>query len=96
MEIEYRKLIWKGEEIVRESISDYLYEQLLYSETYSGSERVRLENQPKVVCEALGRLVSRLLDKNILDLADLHAIAQTYYGRIHDTAELKKEEPPKD
>jgi len=43
-------------------------------------KKVRLEDQPELVCAALGRLVDILLDKGILNLEDLRKIADTSYS----------------
>lgn len=53
-------------------------------------EKVRLEAQPELVLAALSRLVDRLLDKNILNLDDLHYIADT--GWSMKDLKLKPEE----
>ncbi len=74
MEVEYETVNYKGN-VEKETarVADFLYNELLYNERYNSisKEKVHLEEQPKVVCEALGRLVSVLLDKNILNLEDL-------------------------
>lgn len=92
MEIEYpeKSAYTDKVSVVTLSIEDFLYEKILKEETWSGGTRtVRLEDQPQVVCKALGRLVNRLLEKNILDLEDLHWIAGTQWDRISDIAKLK-------
>jgi len=77
MQVEYTNYSYSKERLV-ESIGAFLYDQLLHEYSYSGDrDKVRLENQPELVCMALGRLVSILLDKNILNLEDLHSIADT-------------------
>lgn len=96
MEVEYTTTAYtgNGERQETESVSDFLYNTLLFEEeTYHRSGgKIRLENQPKVVCDALGRLVERLLDKNVLNLDDLKYISDIGYGKKADTLQLKKKE----
>lgn len=94
MEVEYTTRDYNGKDRQEtESIERFLYGEILYTETYSGDkERIRLEDQPKVVCEALGRLVEKLLDKGIFDLEDLKYIADANYGSKADSLQLKKGE----
>lgn len=95
MEVEYETVRYRGD-VEKETarIADYLYNTLLYKDRYNSisKEKVHLEEQPKVVCEALGRLVSVLLDKNILNLDDLKYIADVSWGREGDSLKLKPEE----
>lgn len=78
MEVEYTSYKYGKEHLETESISSFLYDQILHKEDYHCSrEKVRLEAQPELVLAALSRLVDRLLDKNILNLEDLHYIADT-------------------
>lgn len=78
MEVEYKSYRYGKESVEVESVQAFLHDQILYKEEYSGGrERVRLEAQPELVCAALGRLVNRLLDKGVLNLEDLHFIADT-------------------
>lgn len=93
MEIEYTGISYYDgkEKLVTESIEDFLYDKILNEEAYSGTRKVRLEDQPQVVCKALGRLVNRLLEKKLLDLEDLHWIAGTQWERSLETAKLKAE-----
>lgn len=94
MEVEYDDVTFRGEvQKETQSIARFLYDEILYKENYHGSrEKIRLEDQPQLVVESLGRLVERLLEKNILDLNDLKYIAGSNYGRKSDTLALKKEE----
>jgi hypothetical protein len=88
MEIEYNLVNYKGNvEKETSRIGDYLYNAILYKE-----EKIRLEDQPKVVCEALGRLVERLLDKNVLNLDDFKYIADCGWDRESDSLKLKPAE----
>lgn len=92
MEIELPDWSYDKERIVTQSIAEFLYNRILYQETYNrGNEKIRLEEQPRLVCEALGRLVDKLLDKNVLNLEDLHDIAGTHYDRVRKEAKLKSE-----
>ena len=67
MEIEYTTTAYtgKGDRQEVESISSFLYDSILQQEEnfYSSGGKIRLEDQPQKVCEALGRLVERLLDR---------------------------------
>lgn len=89
MEVQYKSYRYNKERLNTESISDFLYGQLLFQGDHG--DKIRLEDQPQKVCEALGRLVSKLVDKNILNLQDLKDIAQCSYG-VEDTLEFKKDE----
>jgi hypothetical protein len=85
---------FKGE-VRRETqtIASFLYDEILYKENYHcDREKIRLEDQPQLMVEALGRLVERLLDKNILDLNDLKYIAGSNWGRKANSLALKREE----
>ena len=95
MEVQYKKIGWKGEErLETESLQQFVYNTLLYREKYSGSdEKIRLEDQPKVVCEAIGRLIERLLEKNILDLGDLKYIVEADWGLKASSLMLFNEAP---
>lgn len=78
MEVQYTDYKYGKERVETESISSFLYDQILHKEDYHCSrEKVRLEAQPELVCAVLGRLVDILLDKGILGLDDLHKIADT-------------------
>jgi hypothetical protein len=96
VEIEYKTTNYRDDKEVTEtqSVASFLYDELLYQEKYDSlsKEKIRLEDQPKVVCEALGRLVERLLDKNVLNLEDLKHISQCDWGRKADSLALKKGE----
>ena len=94
MEVEYDGTNFRGE--VRkesQSIARFFYDEVLYKENYRADrEKVRLEDQPQLVVEALGRLVERLMEKNILDLNDLKYITGLNWGRKADTLAIKIEE----
>lgn len=95
MEVQYEQVNWKGNtEIETVDIPKLLYDEILNKENYRGDkERIRLEDQPQAVLEAMGRLVSVLMDKNILNLDDLKYIADCRWsGRKSDTLALKPEE----
>jgi hypothetical protein len=94
VEVEYDDVNFKGDvNKETQSIARFLYDDILYKENYHGyREKIRLEDQPQLVVEAMGRLVERLLDKNILDLNDLKYIAGSNWGRKSDSLTLKKEE----
>lgn len=97
MEVEYKGSDYKGKErIETQSVSAFLHSEILYHESYSGDrERIRLEDQPQQVLEAMGRLVERLLEKNVLNLDDLKHISGCNWGRKADSLALlalKKEE----
>ena len=94
MEVEYDGVTFRGEVAKQtQSVARFLYEEVLYKENYhGGTERIRLEDQPRQVVEALGRLVERLVEKNILDLNDLKYIAGSSWGRKADSLAFKKEE----
>lgn len=95
MEVQYESVNYKGNtEIETQSVAQFLYDELLYEERYNSLSRdkIRLEDQPGKVVEALGRLVSIMLDKNILSLEDLKTISDVGWGRKGDTLKLKKEE----
>lgn len=94
MDVEYDDVNFRGD-VEREtrSVARFLYDEILYKENYRGDgEKIRLEDQPQQVVEALGRLVERLLEKNIFDVNDLKYIAGSSYGRKSDTLALKPEE----
>ena len=94
MEVEYDGTNFRGE--VRkesQSIARFFHEEVLYKENYRADrEKVRLEDQPQLVVEALGRLVERLMEKNVLDLNDLKYITGLNWGRKADTLAIKIEE----
>jgi hypothetical protein len=91
VEVQYTSHRYGKESVETESISSFLNDQILYKEDYHCSrEKVRLEAQPELVCAALGRLVDILLDKGILNLEDLHRIADT--GWSMKDLKLKPEE----
>jgi hypothetical protein len=76
------------EEIESESVEVFLYKEILKNDD------VRLEEQPKAVCLAIGRLVDRLMEKGLLNLEDLQEIVTTgyQYYRRDLTIKLKEEE----
>ena len=75
-----------------DSIAEFLYDEILYKESYrSDKEKIRLEDQPKMVLEAMGRLISILLDKGVLDLENLKEISECNWGRKADSLKLLKE-----
>lgn len=92
MEVTYETTDYKGnpkEESA--SISDFLYSELLYKEDWNSfSSRVPLEEQPKVVCGMAGRLIEKLIEKNVLNLEDLKYISQCDWGRKADSLKLKE------
>lgn len=93
MEIEYTTTDYSNKEKQEvQSVAQFLYEELFFEEHYNNTERVRLEDQPKKICEALGRLVEKLLDKGIFNLEDLRDISGCNWGRKADSLKLKKEE----
>ena len=94
MEVEYDGVTFRGEvQKEAQSIATFFYDEILYKESYRGDrEKIRLEDQPQLVVEAMGRLVERLLEKNILDLNDLKYIAGSNWGRKSDSLALKREE----
>ncbi len=89
MDVEYDKVTWKGEVgKERDSIQRFMYDSILYD---SDEKRVFLENQPKVVCEALGRLVEILIKRGVLDLQDLKDISGCDWGSKAASLKLVKE-----
>ena len=64
--------VQKDGEIWYQSVESYLVDNLLRR-----GNRVCLEEQPKVVLEALGRFVNILLNKGLLNVEDLKQIAET-------------------
>ena len=94
MEVEYDHINFKGEvEKDTQLIAAFLYDEILYKENYRGDkEKIRLEDQPQLIVEAMGRMVERLLDKNVLDLNDLKYIAGSNWGRKSESLVLKPEE----
>jgi hypothetical protein len=95
MEVEYKGTDYKGnprQETQR--VAEFLYDEILYAirDWNSSREKIRLEDQPKLVIEAMGRLVEKLLEKNVLNLDDLKYISQCDYGMKADSLVLKKEE----
>lgn len=92
--VEYKKLDWQSKESVEnQSVADFLYDEILWTETSYGDDRkIPLEEQPKVVCEAIGRLVERLLEKGVFNLEDLKYVSKCDWGRKADTLQIKKEE----
>lgn len=92
MELEYEGSDYKGNSRQEtQSVASFLYDELLYKERYNSRERVHLEEQPKVVLEAMGRMVEILLDKGIFNLEDLKKIAYCGWGRKSDSLKLKPE-----
>lgn len=94
MEVEYDVISFRGEvQKESQSISRFFHDEVLYKENYRADrEKIRLEDQPQLVVEALGRLVERLMEKNILDLNDLKYITGLNWGIKADTLALKIEE----
>ena len=91
MEVEYTITNYREEECQEtQRVAEFLYDELFFQEKYNsiGKEKIHLEYQPKVVCEALGRLVERLLEKNVLNLEDLKYIANCDWGRKADSLKL--------
>lgn len=94
MEVQYEQVNWKGNtEIETVDIPKLLYDEILNKEDYRGDkEKIRLEHQPQAVLDAMGRLVSVLMDKNVLNLEDLKYIADCRWGgRKADSLKLKEE-----
>jgi hypothetical protein len=90
LDVEYERISWKGNaEKESNSISSFLYDELLID---SDERKIYLERQPTIVVEALGRLVSILLDKGVLNLDDLKKISGCDWGRKAESLVLKKEE----
>lgn len=95
MEIEYEGTDFKGNARQEtQSVASFLYDEILHTENHRSisKERIRLEDQPQKVLEAMGRLVEKLLDKGIFNLEDLKFIADCGWGRKSDSLKLKKEE----
>ncbi len=58
------------------SLEDFLCNEVLRKQDYSGdSVRVILEEQPKEVCKAMGRLINVLITKGVFTLEDLKNVA---------------------
>lgn len=90
MEVTYDSIDYKcNPKQETQQITEFLYDKLLFTDGH-WADKIRLEDQPKVVCQALGRLVEILIKKNILDLDDLKTIADCSYG--YDSLAIKKEE----
>lgn len=94
MEVTYQGSNWKGEPIrENQSLVQFVYEEVLFKDNYRcDREKIILENQPKAVAEALGRLVEVLIKKNVLNLEDLKYITQCDWGCKADSLALKMEE----
>lgn len=95
MEVEYTTTNYRDDKDKQETqrIAEFLYNEILYKEGRGlFRDKVHLEEQPKVVCEAMGRMISVLLDKGVLNLEDLKFIADCRWGRTSDSLKLKKEE----
>jgi len=94
VQVEYDGRSFKGEpQKQSQTIAQFLYDEILFQENYHcDQEKIRLEDQPRQVVEAMGRLVERLIEKNILDLNDLKYIAGSKWGRKSDSLALKKED----
>lgn len=73
----------------KDRIEQFVEETLLYTED---RDKIRLEDQPEVVCEAMGRLMEVLIKKNILDLSDVKYICRLHWGPKADTLQIEKEE----
>jgi len=91
VEIQYESVSYKGNvDIETQSIARFLYDELLYEERYNSlsKDKIRLEDQPGKVLEAMGRMVELLLDKGIFNLDDLKKIADCGWGRKSDSLQL--------
>ena len=95
MEIEYTSTDnYKNEpRQTTEQVAEFLYNEILFTERYNScsKEKVRLEDQPKLVCQAIGRLVEKLLDKDVLNLEDFKYISGCDWGSRADSLKLKRE-----
>ncbi len=92
MEVTYDSVDYRGN-IKQETkrITEFLYDELLFTDGRGlGKDKIRLEDQPQKVCQALGRLVEILIKKNVLELEDLKTIADCSYN--YDSLAIKKEE----
>jgi hypothetical protein len=94
MDVTYEAFDYKGNpKQETQQITEFLYDELLFSDSRGlDRDKIRLEDQPKQVCQALGRLVEILIKKNVLDLEDLKTIADCGWGRKSDSLAIKKEE----
>lgn len=94
MEVEYTCSDYNGNSKQEtQSIVDFLHDEILCTERYDslGRDKVHLEEQPKKVLQVIGRLIEKLLDKNVLNLDDLKYISDCSWGKKCDTLALKKE-----
>lgn len=93
MYIEYTGTDYKGNDRQEEySVPDFLYREILYTETWHGDTRkIPLEDQPKVVCEAIGRLIERLVEKGVFNLEDFKYVTKVDWGKKADTLKFKEE-----
>lgn len=92
--MQYEGSDYKGKTTTEtQNIASFLYDEILHTESYrsSSKERIHLEEQPRKVIEAMGRMVEILLDKGILNLEDLKTIADCGWGRKADSLKLKPE-----
>jgi hypothetical protein len=79
-------------ETYTESVDDFTIAQLLYHSTHWGDRaRIHLEQQPEVVCKAMGRLLNLLLEKDLITLQEFHDVVDTEY-HLRDITKLQKEE----
>ena len=93
MDVEYTTVGCNGEEKQEiESVSNFLVEELFNEKRWNCNFLLRLEDQPKRVLETLGRLIERLLEKNVFNLDDLKYIAECNWGRKANSLQLKKDE----
>jgi hypothetical protein len=96
LRVEYARLSFRGkegqEEKETDSIERFLHDEILYKDAYrSDREKIRLEEQPKAVVEAMARLINILLEKGVLDLENLKEISGCTWGRKADSLKLLKE-----
>ncbi|RJQ25053.1 hypothetical protein C4577_06620 [Candidatus Parcubacteria bacterium] len=81
---------WGKEKEETNSVENFVFQNILTTEPYGyhfgPGDCIRLERQGPAVMNAMGRLISILLDKEVLNLDDLKAITENY----DETLELVK------
>lgn len=94
MEVSYIEYKMRGgcylkEEEQRVSVEQYVIDQTIYEERRGDTNRVHLEEQPKKVCELVGRFLNVMLEKNLLTKEDFCNIL---WGYSPKDIQLKRED----
>jgi hypothetical protein len=91
--LSYETFRYGKDERVKERVDEFVYEAILYEEDRHGdTTKTHLENQPKLICEAMGRLMGILLEKGVINLDEFKEVCGLNWGKKADTLQIVKEE----